>query len=159
MSPVDRPSGRTLGPTTNTTTDPSRKRAADGASERQAASGDRRSLGSEGESRAAALLERHGYRILARNVRAGGVELDLVAERAGRVAFIEVKTRRTRRFGSPELAVDARKCARLVRGASAWLRENRRRVRSVRFDVIACEVDSRNEWHLRHLEGAFDASE
>jgi putative endonuclease len=118
-----------------------------------------RTLGAEGESRAAALLERRGYRILARNVRAGGVEIDLVAERAGRVAFVEVKTRRNRRFGSPELAVDARKCARLVRGAAAWLRENGRRVRSVRFDVISCEVDSQDEWQLRHLEGAFDAGE
>jgi len=119
--------------------------------------GDRRSLGVEGEARAAAFLERRGYRILARNARAGGVEIDLVAERAGLVAFVEVKTRRTRRFGSPELAVDPRKCARLARGAAAWLREHGGRARSARFDVIACEVDPRAGWRVRHLEGAFDA--
>jgi putative endonuclease len=121
--------------------------------------GDRRALGAEGEARAAALLEERGYRILARNARAGGVEIDLVAQRASLIAFVEVKTRRTRRFGSPELAVDARKRARLVRGAAAWLRENRRRARSARFDVIACEFDAHAGWRLRHIEGAFDASE
>jgi putative endonuclease len=121
--------------------------------------GDRGALGAEGETRAAALLEKRGYRILARNTRSGGVEIDLVAQRAGLIAFVEVKTRRSRRFGSPELAVDARKQARLVRGAAAWLRENRRRARAVRFDVIACEVDPHAGWQLRHIEGAFDASD
>jgi putative endonuclease len=117
-----------------------------------------RALGAEGELRAAALLARLGWRIVARNVRAGGVEIDLVAERADLVAFVEVKTRRTRTFGAPELAVDARKQARLVRGAAAWLHEHRGRGRRrVRFDVIVCEVEAGERWRLRHLEGAFDA--
>jgi putative endonuclease len=115
-------------------------------------------LGAEGEARAADLLVRRGYRILARNVRAGGVEIDLVASRAGLIAFVEVKTRRTRSCGAPELAVDARKRARLVRGAAAWLHENPVRVRRARFDVVCCEVDASAGWRLRHLEGAFDAS-
>lgn len=119
---------------------------------------ERPALGAEGERRAAALLTRRGWRILARNARAGGVEIDLVAERGGVVAFVEVKTRRSRRFGAPELAVDPRKQARLVRGAAAWLREHRdRRRRLARFDVIACEVGADGRWRLRHLEGAFDA--
>lgn len=117
-----------------------------------------RALGAEGEARAAALLGQRGWRIVARNVRAGGVEIDLVAERGDVVAFVEVKTRRSRALGAPELAVDARKRARIVRGAAAWLRENRtRRRRRVRFDVIVCELDVRRGWCLRHLEGAFDA--
>ncbi len=83
---------------------------------------DRRRLGSEGEARAAAHLEARGYRIVGRNVRAGGVEIDLVARRAGVVVFVEVKTRRSGRSYAPEESVDARKRARLVRGAAAWLR-------------------------------------
>jgi putative endonuclease len=119
---------------------------------------DRRALGAEGERRAAAHLEGHGWRVLARNVRAGGVELDLIAERQGVVAFVEVKARRSRSFGPGELAVDARKRGRLLRGAAAWLRENpRSRGWRARFDVIVCEVDAADAWRLRHLEGAFDA--
>jgi putative endonuclease len=68
-----------------------------------------------------------------------------------------VKTRRGRRQGAPEQAVDARKRARLVRGAAAWLHANRRRARRVRFDVVSCERAADGAWHLRHWEGAFDA--
>ena len=69
----------------------------------------RRSLGALGEARAAEHLERRGYRIVGRNVRAGGVELDLIARRGLWLVFAEVKARRTLRFGAPEAAVDARK--------------------------------------------------
>ena len=120
---------------------------------------DRRRLGARGEACAAAQLERRGYRIVDRNVRAGGVEIDLVARRAGLVVFVEVKTRRGRRFGTAEEAVDARKRARLVRGASAWLRSHVARPRRVRFDVIAVEARADGGFELRHLEGAFDAGD
>lgn len=119
----------------------------------------RRALGAEGERRAAAWLEASGWRVLARNVRAGGVELDLVVARHGTLAFVEVKTRRGRAHGLPEESVDARKRARLVRGAAAWLAENRPRAHRVRFDVITCECHDESQWRLRHLEHAFDAGD
>jgi putative endonuclease len=118
----------------------------------------RRALGIEGEARAAAWLRDRGYRIVERNTRCGGVEIDLIASKGGLVVFVEVKSRRTRRHGAPEHAVDARKQARLVRGAAAWLHAQPRRPRRVRFDVIAAEIDGEGQWQLRHLEGAFDAS-
>ncbi len=120
---------------------------------------DHLSVGAEGEARAAAHLARQGYRILARNARVGGIELDLVASRGGRVVFVEVKTRRSRVHGGPEWAVDPRKQARLVRGARAWLRQQGQRFRGARFDVIACELLADGSWLVRHLEGAFDASD
>lgn len=122
---------------------------------------DRRGLGAEGELRAALLLEGKGYRIAARNVRAGGVEIDLVARRGGLVVFVEVKTRRGTRFGSPESAVDAVKQQRLAQGAAAWLREWGAGARRARFDVVAWQVESgadgQPRWHARHIEGAFDS--
>jgi len=118
----------------------------------------RRALGAEGEALAAAYLARAGYRIAARNVRADGVELDLVALRGGLVVIVEVKTRRGRGYGAPEEAVDERKRTRLVRGGQAWLREHRPRARWLRFDVVSCEKRT-DGWSVRHLEAAFDAGD
>ena len=118
----------------------------------------RRTLGAQGEALAAAHLAREGYRIVGRNVRAEGVELDLIAARGSLRVFVEVKTRHSRRHGLPEEAVDRRKRERLVRGAAAWMREHRVRAGSVRFDVIAVERSANGDWELRHLRGAFDAS-
>jgi len=118
-----------------------------------------RALGAEGEARAARHLEEGGYTILARNARADGVEIDLVARRGDTLAFVEVKTRRSHAHGAPEEAVDGRKRQRLVRGAAAWLRASGRTARRVRFDVVVCERDAAGAWRVRHLEGAFDAGE
>ncbi|MDH3520238.1 MAG: YraN family protein, partial [Myxococcales bacterium] len=87
-----------------------------------------------------------------------GVEIDLVAERAGTLIFVEVKTRRSRAHGPPEAAVDARKQARLARGAAAWLHAAGRHYRRVRFDVIGCQLDADGQWRLVHWPSAFDAS-
>jgi putative endonuclease len=119
-------------------------------------------LGAEGESRAAQFLERRGYRILARNRRLDGVEIDLIARRGRIVAFVEVKTRRSRRFGSPETAVDRAKQARIVRAARAWLHEAPRRSLRIRFDVVSCCVSGPSDdadWQIVHIESAFDDSD
>lgn len=111
---------------------------------------------------------RRGYRIAERNVRYDGVEIDLIARRGALVVFVEVKTRRTTRFGPPELAVDRRKQARMIRAALSWLHQHRGIAREIRFDVIACSVrkgasgetsgdPSRDQWKLNHLVAAFDA--
>ncbi len=127
----------------------------------QRGSDERRALGSEGEARAASFLAKRGYRITERNVRIAGVEIDLIATRGAVVAFVEVKTRRTTRFGCPELAVDRSKRARMVRAAAAWLRKRRDNVRQLRFDVVACRPPSGScsEWRIEHLPGAFDAGD
>ena len=119
---------------------------------------DRRTLATAGEQLAAEHLTRAGYRIAARNVRADGVEIDLVATRGGLVVFVEVKARRGRGYGAPEEAVDARKRARLVRGARAWLHTNGPRQARARFDVICVEPGPNGALVVRHLPGAFDAS-
>jgi len=119
----------------------------------------RRDLGAAGEAAACAALEQRGYRILARNARADRVELDVVAERAGVVVFAEVKTRRSAACGAAAEAVDARKRARIARGAAAWLRANSRHPRRVRFDVITCEPAPGGAFRVTHWEGAFDAGD
>jgi putative endonuclease len=75
---------------------------------------------------------------LARNVRAGGVELDLIVRRGGRLLFVEVKDKTGPSHGDPLEAVDERKRERLRRGAEAWLIANPR-LRSLRvgFEIVA----------------------
>lgn len=123
---------------------------------------DRRALGAEGEARAARFLARRGYRIIERNVRAGGVEIDLIAARGALVVFVEVKTRRGVGLGPPEAAVDRAKQQRLTRGAAAWLQRHETRARRIRFDVVSCRAPSSARpglaWQIRHIEAAFDAN-
>jgi putative endonuclease len=117
----------------------------------------RQTFGAAGEAAACTHLEQRGYRILARNARADRVELDIVAERAGVLVFVEVKTRRGAKCGSAAEAVDVHKQARIARGAQAWLRASERRPRRVRFDVVTCEPQPRGGFRVTHWEGAFDA--
>lgn len=93
-------------------------------------------LGIRGERRAARYLRRRGYRILARNFRAAGAEIDLVALDGETLVFVEVKTRRSEAAGSPLAAVDARKQARLRRAAEVYAARAGTQ-RPVRFDVVA----------------------
>ena len=131
-------------------------------------------LGREGESRAARFLETRGYRIVARNVRADRVEIDLIATRGRLLVFVEVKSRCVGKHGYAAEAVDERKQRRLRRGAHAWLAANpieARRTRNRRFDVVTCLLDAnqafemvgagnetaseRARWSIEHWEAAF----
>ena len=94
------------------------------------------------EDAAVSLLETAGVEILARNVIAGGVELDVIAREGGTqgdtYVFVEVRSRAHAGRGDPLETIDARKRGRLVRGATAWRVEQGLWERVyVRFDVIA----------------------
>lgn len=115
----------------------------------------RRVLGSLGEQQACRVLETAGYRILARNYRVRGGEIDVICERAGVLVFCEVKTRTTAQFGLPEEAVNAAKQRRLRRLAAEYLHRERRRARRVRFDVIAVTVRDGIVAEVRHIVDAF----
>src|SRR5260370_38528979 len=94
-------------------------------------------LGRRGERAAEKYLKRKGYRIVARNFRASGAELDLVAVDGETLVFVEVKTRRSLVAGAPEEAVDARKQSRLRRAGEAFAIQYRVGERAMRFDIVA----------------------
>lgn len=112
--------------------------------------------GARAERRAARYLVRRGWRILARNWRGGGGEIDLVAARGGVVAFVEVKSRNDP--AALDDPVTAAQRLRLVRAASAFLAVRPELDRAwARFDVIAVDTAARPGRRLRHVAGAFDA--
>lgn len=115
---------------------------------------ERSEFGAMGESLGARWLESRGWRIVDRNVRYREGELDIVATRAGVLAFVEVKTRRSARFGSPREAVTRRKQTKIRMLASRYLAERRPRAATVRFDVLDIARD-RNGFRIEHLEGCF----
>lgn len=97
----------------------------------------RRQLGNRGEDLAAAALKKQGYKILERNYTTPLGEIDLIARHRGELVFIEVKTRKSLRFGEPQDAVSAPKQARLRRLADYYLKQKRLGEVPVRFDVVA----------------------
>ncbi len=100
----------------------------------------RPSLGRLGEDVAALEYERAGYRVLERNFRCREGELDLVVASSSTIAFVEVKTRRSARFGDPCEAVTPIKQARIRRLAGIWLGSHHLGRREVRFDVVSVIV-------------------
>lgn len=118
-----------------------------------------RELGRLGEDYACQWLRQRNWRILARNWRSRFGELDIIAlDPEAILVFVEVKTRRTGRFGSPEQAVGPRKQTHLRRAAVQWLishdRDPGARHRGTRFDVISLSVKS-DPGSSTHSEGAY----
>ncbi|HET9096652.1 MAG TPA: YraN family protein [Candidatus Baltobacteraceae bacterium] len=94
--------------------------------------------GRAGEDRAAAFLEQAGYRIVRRNLRLPGGEIDLVCRDRDTIVFVEVKFRTTGRFGSALSAVSASKRETLRRLAADFVQIVAPNAH-FRFDVVAVD--------------------
>lgn len=114
--------------------------------------------GRAAENLAAAHLERHGMRIVARNVRCRGGEVDLVGVAGGCVVFVEVRLRRPGRHGDAGDSITAAKQRRVLLAAQWWLAGSGRRFRHApcRFDAVL--LDALDDTRIRWLAAAFDAS-
>jgi len=102
--------------------------------------------GSRAEALCAELLRRAGLRILARNWRCRLGEIDLVAQEAGTVVFVEVRLRRGERYGGAAESITAAKRARLLAAARLYLAG--RAPSACRFDVLLLDslAPSRVQW-------------
>ncbi len=110
----------------------------------------RHALGQLGEELAVRYLRQQGYVILERNYRCSYGEVDVVARDRDRLAFVEVRTRRGRAFGSPEESVTPQKQQRLVTVAREYLQAHDYVDADWGIDVVAIEFASRDV--LRRIE-------
>ena len=117
----------------------------------------RHRLGAMGEEIAASYLAREGYAILARRFRLGHHDLDLVVRRKRLVAFIEVKTRRSDRFGPPLRALGFRQRRSLAKVAAVWVDRYGREGDEYRFDLVVIDLTRRGKRSIRHVENAWYA--
>ena len=115
---------------------------------------DRAELGRRGEECAVRYLIKKKYRILARNWRDRGGELDIVARDGGTLVFVEVKTRTTDTFALPIDSVGFEKQRKLRRLAERFIARNDFADCEVRFDVISIVTRSAKP-EIEHLENAF----
>jgi putative endonuclease len=107
-----------------------------------------------GEKVAERWLQRAGWRVLQRRYRSGHRDIDLIVEREGLVAFVEVKARHGAEFGDPVEAVDWRKQRQLARSAVAWINRHGRPGETYRFDVVGVLVNGASV-RVRHVADAF----
>ena len=132
-------------------------------------------VGNTGEDIAAEYLQKKGFRILTRNWKTNIGEMDIIAL-APRTSFtrfckqlflnknnalqrrffvfVEVKTRRTKQYGPPELAITKDKQRRLIRLASLYMLKHRLVGHPYRFDVIAVEFGYAEQPLVTHIEDA-----
>ncbi len=114
----------------------------------------KKTLGREGEDRAARFLAKKGYKILERNYSTRSGEIDLVALHNGEVVFVEVKTRTSDAYGAPELAVTPQKQSRMIKAALGYIKSKKLHQMPCRFDVVAITASAENGVEL--IQNAFE---
>ena len=115
-----------------------------------------KTIGDIGEEYAVNYLKKHRYKILSRNYRKRFGEIDIIAEKKGTVAFVEVKTRHENPLTRPFEAVDTKKQEKIYRTSLAYIYENDLDCQ-YRFDV--CEVyvnrDTLKLMQINYFDNAF----
>ena len=77
--------------------------------------------GRNGEDIACSFLLQNGYRVIERNYRVKGGEIDVIAAKHDELVFVEVKTRSSLQYGYPEESVTRSKKIRLAPAARYYL--------------------------------------
>ena len=109
-------------------------------------------IGRKGEALAVEYLINKGFIILERNYRYGRLEIDIIGQIENTIVFVEVKTRRSKRYGYPEEAVDDKKTDHILSCADHFIYQNQWNG-DIRFDIIS--IILKPEISIEHIEDAF----
>lgn len=112
---------------------------------------DRQLFGRAAEDLAAKHLRQKVYRILGRNVRLPGGELDIVAQSGDVVVFVEVKARRTDRCGGAPYSINGQKQQRVINVAAQYMAHHDHVPQSCRFDVVLCQGNPDRSVEITHI--------
>jgi len=102
----------------------------------------KRETGALGEKIACDFLGKNGYEILETNYRCPDGEIDIIAKQADTLVFVEVRTKSSRLFGSPEESITQVKKERLKTLASRYGQEHENLPDAWRIDVIAIQMEN-----------------
>lgn len=114
----------------------------------------RRKFGNWGEDAATEYLQDEGYTIVERNFTCTYGEIDIIARNKEGIVFVEVKSRRSLKFGRPSMAVTKTKQAKIRKSAFCYLRTRKTFYRHIRFDVVEV-VSLYGTTQVNYLEGCF----
>jgi putative endonuclease len=109
-------------------------------------------VGRWGEKIAAEYLEKKGFTVVERNVRAAHGEIDIVARKEELLVFVEVRTRASHSFSYPEDTVTLRKKAYLLVAAEEYLLLHPETGDTWQFDLIAVEGSPGGNPQIEHFE-------
>jgi len=101
-------------------------------------------------------LKEHGYEILEKNYKCKIGEIDVIARRQGRLAFVEIKTRTSVQFGTPQEAVNLRKQERIFKISQWYMKEKKLIKIPVAFDVVAILWREGEAPEIRLIVDAFE---
>ena len=105
----------------------------------------RRDVGILGEKLAQDFLKKRGYRVVETNYRCPEGEIDIIATQKDTLVFIEVRTKKSLEFGTPEESITPAKMEKL-RAVSARYRQTHDNLpESWRIDMVAIELDKSNK--------------
>lgn len=110
--------------------------------------------GNWGEQIAADYLIKNNFSIIHRNWKWGNAEVDIIAQQKQFLIFIEVKTRKSAKFGYPERAVNKAKQQQYIRLAKAYIEKEKWKL-DVRFDIISIVMQNEQNFELEHIKDAF----
>ena len=117
---------------------------------------ERSKLGTQGERIAAAHLESLGLVVEDRNYRTRFGEVDLIARDGEERVFVEVRTKRSTAFGTPEESLTPRKQARLIQAAEEYLAERGLAGASWRVDLVAITLQPDGPAGITHIQSAVE---
>ncbi len=112
-------------------------------------------LGNQGEELARRFLQEKGYLILDVNYRCRWGEIDIVAQDGDEAVFVEVRTRRSTLYGTPEESITEAKTQRLLATAQDYLQVRGQESKNWRIDLVSVRLGS--DYRLQridHLEHA-----
>lgn len=118
---------------------------------------ERMGTGKMGEEIAVSFLKEAGYKIVERNYRCPLGEIDIVARDGETTVLVEVKSRRSERFGLPQAAVGPQKQRKLSMVALHYLSQRKLTNCNARFDVVAVKLLPQGH-RVELIANAFDLS-